>query len=73
MTVIRSLIIGSAFCLYCTSANAAALTREECVVKYKAAMAAKTHDSWVAFQEKKCGTPADHASPTPPAAKPAKR
>jgi hypothetical protein len=69
MMMIRSLVIVTALCLCGTSASA--LTMQECIAKYKAALATKTQGtSWVTFQETQCDIVPKVTAPTPPPAAP---
>jgi uncharacterized protein YdbL (DUF1318 family) len=69
MIMIRSLVIVTALGLCGTSASA--LTMQECRAKYKAAHATGTvGDTWIGFQEKKCGINTKATTPPPAAPKP---
>jgi hypothetical protein len=71
MTMIRSLAIVVALCLFGTSASAT--TMQECRAKYKAAQTKSGAGlSWVSFQERKCGIKAKAHAPKPAHAAPLK-
>jgi hypothetical protein len=66
MTMIRSLAIVIALCLFGTSASAT--TMQECSAKYKAAQTKSKSGvgmSWPVFQETECGISAKAPAPTP--------
>ena len=71
VTMIRSLAIVIALCLFGMSASAT--TMQECKAKYKAAQTKSGVGlTWVSFQEKKCGILAKAHAPKPALAAPEK-
>lgn len=69
MTVIRSLVIVTALGL--CGASASASTMEECMAKYKAAVASNRLDgTWAEFQKTKCGINTKATTPLATAPKP---